>query len=142
VAWQATRMARPEEETKKEVAAVQAALHQAMLVGDTKTLQSLVDESFIWTRHFGEKTTRRALLDAVGSGELKYSKLETSDVTVDLYGDTAVVRGASFRQRSSFPGSGGKGDATPFTAFYTLTLVNQGSGWKAVAMHSGREQGQ
>jgi ketosteroid isomerase-like protein len=142
VAWQATRMARPEEEAKREVTAAQAALHRAMLGGDVKTLESLLDDGFIWTRRFGEKLARQALLDQMGSGSLRYSKLETRDVTVDLYGDTAVVRGASERQRSSFPGSGGGGDLAPFTAFYTLTFVNQGSGWKAVAMHSGRAQGQ
>lgn len=142
VAWQATRMARPEEEAKREVSAAQAALHQAMLAADLRTLESLLDEGFIWTRRFGEKLTRRALLDELGSGGLRYSKLETSDVTVDLYGDTAVVRGSSRRQRSSYPGSGGAGDAMPFTAFYTLTFVDHGSGWKAVAMHSGRAEGQ
>jgi hypothetical protein len=53
---------------------------------------------------------------------LKYSKLETTNVTVSLYGDTAVVRGVS----------------QPSTAFYTLTFVNKGGDWKAVAMHSSR----
>jgi len=136
VSWQATKMPRPEEEIKKEIAAAQAALHQAMLAADLKTLETLADESFIWTHRDGKQMTRKQLLDQLGSGQLKYSKLETNNVTVSVYGDTAIVRGVSPRQRSSFPGSGGSGDAKPFTAFYTLTFVNKGGDWKAVAMHT------
>jgi hypothetical protein len=78
------------------------------------------------------------LLDELRSGQLKYSKLETNNVTVSVHDDTAVVRGVSLRQRSAVPGSTGAGDADPFTAFYTLTFVNKGGDWKAVAMHASR----
>jgi ketosteroid isomerase-like protein len=141
VNWQATKMPRSAEEAeeaKKEVAAVQAAFHQAILAADLKTLETLVDESFIWTHRDGRQVTRRQLLDQLGSGQLKYSKLETNNVTVSVYDDTAVARGSAPRQRSAFPGSTGAGDATPFTAFYTLTFVNKGGAWKAVAMHTSR----
>jgi ketosteroid isomerase-like protein len=139
VNWQATRMPRSAEEVeeaKKEVAAVQAAFHQAMLAADLKALETLADEGFIWTHRDGRQVTRRQLLDELGAGQLKYSKLETSNVTVSVYDDTAVVRGASLRQRSAVPGS--TGDANPLTAFYTLTFVNKGGVWKAVAMHTSR----
>ena len=138
VAWQATKMPRPEEETKKEVAAAESAFHQAMLAADIKKLESLLDETFIWTHRTGEQMTRQQLLHDLGSGQLKYSKLETNNVTVAAYGDTAVVRGASLGQRSSFRGSEKSSDASPFTAFYTLTFVNKDGDWKAVAMHSTR----
>jgi hypothetical protein len=137
VSWQATRMPRSEEEARKEVAATEAAFHEAVLGSDVKKLESLLDESFIWTHTAGEQMTRQQLLDQLGSGRLKLSKLETNNVTVSVYGDTAVVRGVSPRQRSSIPGES-FGDASPFTAFYTLTFVNKGGGWKAVAMHSSR----
>jgi len=141
VSWQATRIPRTEkevEEVRKEVAAAQAAFHQAILAADLKTLEALADESFIWTHRDGKQMTKRQLLDQLGSGQLKYSKLDTNNVTVSVYDDTAVVRGASLRQRSAFPGSGGSGDASPFTAFYTLTFVNKGGAWKAVAIHTSR----
>jgi hypothetical protein len=107
-----------------------------MLAADLKTLETLADESFIWTHRDGRQVTKRQLLDELGSGQLKYSKLETNNVTVSVYDDTAVVRGASLRQRSAVPGS--TGDANPLTAFYTLTFVNKGGDWKAVAMHTSR----
>ena len=137
VNWQATRMPRPDEAANKEVAAAEAAFHQAILAADIKTLEALLDESFIWTHRAGEQMTRKQLLDELGSGQLKYSKLETNNVKVWVQGDTAVVRGVSPRQRSSIPGSAA-GDDSPFTAFYTLTLINRDGAWKAVAMHTSR----
>ncbi|HEV8487118.1 MAG TPA: nuclear transport factor 2 family protein [Blastocatellia bacterium] len=136
VSWQATRMPRAEEETKKEVSAIEAAFHQAILASDIKRLESLTDESFIWTHRTGEQITRQQLLDRLGSAQLKYSKLETSNVTVFVYGDSAVVRGVSTRQRSSISGSAGAGDSIPFADFYSLTFINKGGFWKAVSMHS------
>jgi Domain of unknown function (DUF4440) len=141
VSWQATKMPRSGEEVEavgKEVTAIQDAFHQAMLVADLKTLETSVDESFIWTHYDGKQVTKRQLLDELGSGRLKYSKLETSNVKVSVYDDTAVVRGVSLRQRSAFPGSTGTGDTSSFSAFYTLTFVNKGGAWKAVAMQTSR----
>ena len=137
VSWQATRMPRSEDEARKEVAAIEAAFHQAILAADIKRLESLTDESFIWTHDAGQRVTRQQLIAHLGAKQLKYSKLETNNVTLSVYGDTAIVRGESPRQRSAIPGST-SGDASPFTVYYTLTLLNKGSGWKAVAMHSSR----
>ena len=134
VSWQATRLPRAEEEVRKEVAAAEAAFHQAMLAGDVKKLESLLDETFVRTLRDGSRQTRREALEEFGSGRLKFTRLETSGVTVDVYGDAAVVRGKSLRQRSAVPGA--EADAAPFEFFYTLTLVNKGGTWKAVAMHS------
>jgi Domain of unknown function (DUF4440) len=137
VSWQATRMPRSEDHVRKDIAVMETAFHKATLAGDIKKLESLLDETFVWTQDNGQQVSRRTLLEQLGSGRLKYSKVETSDVTISIYGDTAVVRGASSRQRSSVPGEAAE-DASPFTAFYTLTFANKGGSWRAVAMHSSR----
>src|SRR5687768_16351477 len=62
VNWQATRVPLTEAEAKKEVAAADAALHQAMLAADVKQLAALIDESFIWTQSNGEALDRQRLL--------------------------------------------------------------------------------
>ena len=134
VSWQATRVPRAEEEVRKEVAAAEAAFHQAMLAGDVKRLESLLDETFVRTFRDGSRQTRREALEELGSGRLKFTRLETSGVTVDVYGDAAVVRGKSLRQRTAAPGA--EADAVPFELFYTMMLVNRGGTWKAVAMHA------
>ncbi len=136
VNWQATRIPRGGDEAKKDVAATEAVFHKAILSADAKTLESILDEGFVWTQSTGEKMTRQQLLDQITSGQLKYSKLETSNVTINVFGDTAVVRGVTNRQRSPAPGSTGATTPTSFTAFYTLTFVNQGGVWKAVSMHT------
>jgi Domain of unknown function (DUF4440) len=109
-----------------------------VLASDVKTLESLTDESFVWTQPTGERQTRQQLIDGLASGRLRYSKLEAKDVTVNVYGDAAVVRGSLLWQRPSPAGAERVGDAGSSAEFYTLTLVNKGGEWKAVAMHSSR----
>jgi hypothetical protein len=135
VNWQATKMPRPAEEGKKEVAVIESAFHQAILAADVKKLESLLDESFIWTHRTGQQTTRQQLLDDLGSSQLKYVKLETNNVTVNLYGESAVVRGTSTRQYAPALASPSV-KPPPWTLFYTLTFVNKDGAWKAVAMHT------
>jgi hypothetical protein len=137
VAWQATRLPRSEEDNQKEVAMAEAAFHKAMLDADVKKLASLTDGTFVMTRTNGQQISQKQLLDFLGSGQLKYAKLETKDTRINLYGDTAVARGMSLRQHSSMPGAP-TGDPAPLETFYTLTFVNQGGGWKAVALHLSR----
>lgn len=137
VGWQATRIPRPDEKSKKEVAEAATRFHQALLKGDTRALESMIDESFIWVGQNAEQMTRQKLIDDLSTGRLKYSKSETNNVTVSMYGDSAVVRGVSSQQRSAIPGSA-SGDANAFTLIYTLTFVNSGDGWKAAAIHSSR----
>src|ERR1041385_9162720 len=50
VNWQSTRMPRTEAESKSEVTAADAVLHQAILSRDADKLRAFTDESFIWTR--------------------------------------------------------------------------------------------
>jgi len=135
VNWQSTRMPRTVEESKTEAAAFDTAFHQAMLAGDGAKLGALTDDSFIWIRPEGTQISRKQLVDDLTSRQLRFAKLENSKVTVSVFGDTAVVRGESLRQRSAVPGRT-MPDAVPATVFYTLTLVNQVGGWKAVALQT------
>jgi hypothetical protein len=138
VNWQATRMPRAEEDSKKEVTMTGTALFQSLLSTDVKRLSTLADPSFIWTHTDGHQMSRQELITVLTEGRLKYSRLESDKLSISVYGDTAVLRGESLRQRSSIPETPGKGDEAPFIAFYTITFVNQGGPWKAVAMHTSR----
>ena len=115
VSWQSTRMSRTAEESKREVADADAAFHQALAAADVNKLTALTDATFIWTQNTNQMN-RKQLLDDVGAGRLKYVKPETAKSSASVYGDTAVVRGDAGR--------------------YTLTFINQGGAWKAVAMHT------
>ena len=135
VSWQATRMPRSEEEAKRSVAANEAAFHQAILTANTKALERLIDPSFSWTQRNGDQIKLQRLLDDLGSGRLKYSKIETTDVTISVYGDAAVVRGVARSQRVSFPGASA-GDGVPSVEHYTMMIGNRDGAWKVLAMHT------
>ncbi len=134
VAWQATRVPTPEEEARKIVSETEASYQRAILAADVKTLESIVHPSFIWTHTTGQQDNREKMLGELTSGKLKYSKLETNNVVVNVYGDTAVVRGVSPRQRARQPGAAE--DPKAFTVFYTITMVNFGGSWRIVAFHT------
>ena len=136
VSWQSTRMAKTEEDSKREVTASETALFRALLEADTKRLAMLIDSSFVWTHGDGRQATRQQLLTALTEGRLKYSKIENAKVTYSISGETAIVRGESTRQRTAIPDKPGPGDAAPITSFFTLMLISQGGPWRAVAMHT------
>ena len=135
VSWQATRMPRSEEDAKRSIAPSEAAFHQAILTANTKALERLIDPSFSWTQRNGDQIKLPRLLGDLGSGRLKYSKLETTDVTISVYGDAAVVRGVARIQRASIPGSS-DGDRVPSVEHYTMMLGNRDGVWKVLAMHT------
>ena len=112
VNWQSTRMPRTEEESKAEVAAAVAAFQTALAGGDGKKLGLLTDPTFVWTSGGGKQVTQKQLTDGAAPAELRSVKFDGSAVSV--YGETAVVRGAS----------------------YTMTFISQGGAWRLVALHT------
>ena len=122
VNWQSTRMPRTEEESKRELADADAAFHQAIATADINKLTALTDETFVWTRGTG-KVSRKQLLADLSGARLKHVKPDTAKSSISVYGETAVVRGER---------------PNPAMGRYTLTFINQGGVWKAIAMHSGQ----
>ena len=113
VNWQSTRMPRSEAESKTEVAATEAAFHQAMTAADVDKLTALTDSTFVWTRG-AVQIAREQLLDDLRAGKVKYGKPDPAKMTVSVYGDTAIIHGES----------------------YTLVFIYQIGGWKAVTLHT------
>ena len=139
VSWQATRLPRTETQTTKQLLAIDHKFGKAMLSADVNMLEVILDESFVWTQDAGEQVTGKQFVENLRSGRLKFSQVENRNVSVSTYGDTGVVRGATIRRRSALPSSPGAADAAAYTAFYTLTFVNKGGLWKAVALHTSRQ---
>ena len=115
VNWQSTRMPRSEAESKTEVAATEAAFHQAMTAADVDKLTALTDSTFVWTRG-AVQIAREQLLDDLRAGKVKYGKPDPAKMTVSVYGDTAIIHGES----------------------YTLVFIYQIGGWKVVTLHTSR----
>jgi ketosteroid isomerase-like protein len=115
VAWQSTRVPRPEEDARKEVAAAEDAFRRAVLARDVQALEALTDADCLWVTGTGEKGSRADLLDAVRAGNVKVPAAP-ADATVVVHGDGAVAVASA----------------------YTLTLADEGDGWKAVVVQLSR----
>jgi hypothetical protein len=122
VAWQATRAKRDEEAVSREVAAAQAAFDRALATADVATLEGLLDPSFLGTLGPGLPRTGVTILEDLRTGTLKLTPVETDVVNVVAYGNAAVLHGV-WKLASS-------------KALLTATYVNDGNGWKIVALHS------
>jgi hypothetical protein len=109
VGWQSTRMPRPEDEARKQVARAQAALDRSL------------DATFVWTRGDGERLTKEQLARERDQ-ELPCADLDASSIDIAVYGDAAVLRGQVKPGMSC-----------------TTTFVNKDGDWVAVAMQSSGE---
>jgi ketosteroid isomerase-like protein len=99
----------------------------ALQGSDIKALSALFAQSFVDTDETGHRSDKAEVLRVLESGELKIRKLQLSDMKAYVYGDAAVVTGAS-RQDGDFQGQ----RLAPKIVF-TDTFVRDRNGWKAVA---------
>ena len=113
VNWQSTRMPRTEAESKSEVTSASTAFQDAILAANLDQITALTDSTFVWT-HGSVQTTRQQLLDDLRARKVKYEKPDPAQMSISVYGDTAVVHGAN----------------------YTMTFINQLGVWRAVALHT------
>jgi hypothetical protein len=97
-------------------------------------LETILDETFVWTHDAGQQVSPAAVARSAWLRPVEILRLGVNNPTVSVNGDTAVVRGSSQRQRVLSPDEG-SGGTNPFTVF-TLTFVNKGGGWKAIAIHT------
>jgi len=113
VNWQSTRMPRTEAESKSEVTSASTAFEDAIISANLDQITALTDPTFVWT-HGSAQTTRQQLLDDLRARKVKYQKPDPAQISISVYGDTAVVHGAN----------------------YTMTFINQLGVWRAVSLHT------
>lgn len=120
VNWQSTRMPRTEVESKRELTDVEAALHDALATGDLNKLTALTDPAFVALIGANQMNVKQ-LADNVRLHGMKYVKPDVTKSTISVFGETAVVRGEG---------------PSPTKHRYSITYINQGGAWKAIAMHT------
>ena len=113
VNWQSTRMPRTEAESKSEVTSASTAFQDAIVTANLEQITALTDPTFVWT-HGSIQTTRQQLLDDLRARKLKYEKPDPAQISISVYGETAIVHGAN----------------------YTMTFINQLGVWRAVSLHT------
>lgn len=110
------------------VRAVEMARGQALLRADTVALSRMLADEFVEISRLGTVRTRAANIRDIASGELKLTSLRYDSLTVQIYGEVAVLQGiadnaGTFR---GFPFAG--------KIRYTRIFVRRDGRWQAVAM--------
>lgn len=108
--------------------ALESARGQALVRGDTTALSRMIAEDFVEVTRLGTLRTKADNLREISSGALKLTTVKYDSVSVQVYGDVAVVREiadntGTFR---GFPFSG--------RIWSTRVFVRRDGRWQAVAM--------
>jgi hypothetical protein len=99
----------------------------ALQRSDTKTLSALWAQTYVDTDETGHRSDKAEVLRVLKSGALKLRKLQLSDMKAYVYGDAAIVTGASV-QDGEF-----QGQPLAIKIVFTDTFVRHGFEWIAVA---------
>lgn len=112
---------------EEDVRKAEAAWAKAVMAKDEPKLNQMLAEGLVYTHSTGSVDTKDQYLSKLKSGAQKYDGLQSSDMSVHMYGNTAVVN-AKIRMTGSTNG-------TPFDnkLLYTHTWVKQSGHWQLVA---------
>ncbi|MCH7746154.1 MAG: nuclear transport factor 2 family protein [Chloroflexi bacterium] len=105
---------------------------QAMTSADTDALKLILADELTYTHTSAAQDTKQSLIEALQSGTLKYESIDTDDVNVRVYGDTAVVTGSAKLRVVS------RGQNNSFALRFTDVYAKQDDRWQMVAWQSTR----
>lgn len=107
-------------------------LREALLNGDTKTLDRLWADDYTLTTRNGKILTKSQRITSIESGKLRYLKTEEhTDLNIRLYGNTAIVTGLG----GTITNREGKKIVSGKKRFTEVYIYGHGS-WKIVARHA------
>ena len=100
----------------------------ALVRGDVRALEEILADDFLLIDVMsGSEVPRAAMLDVLGSGQLKFHSIEPAEARVRRYGAAAVITGRT-EMRMSF------GDqAIAARSRYTHVFVEQDGRWRMVS---------
>jgi ketosteroid isomerase-like protein len=127
--------AAPSGKAEQEVVQVSKEIVEAYGRNDFAALDRLLADDYISTQAFGIQS-KAQLMDAWKSGRIKYSSASDTDLSVKVYGDSAVTTGILTLK--------GRNPAREFTihARYTGAWVKQKGQWRLVASQLSEVAGQ
>jgi len=76
---------------EKEIRAVFDQINDALLKGDAAAWGKLAADDYTSIGADGKAFSKAEVVDGIRASKIKYESIDTSDVQVRLYGDTAVV---------------------------------------------------
>ncbi len=112
---------------KEEILQIERDRNQAIISGNAAALDKMTSDDYTFITLRGELRTKSEIIQGFKSGSFHYGSREISDLSVRIYGSTAVVTGRS-NQKGSENGKDYSGDYR-----FTRVYVNQGGRWQTVA---------
>ena len=99
----------------------------AVVKADVATLEGLTSDDYILINANGQVSNKAETMSMIKTGKIKLTSNEVSDMTVRVYGDTAVVTGKS-TAKGSINGIELKGPV-----MFTRVYVKKNGKWQSVA---------
>jgi ketosteroid isomerase-like protein len=99
----------------------------AVVKADVATLEGLTSDDYILINANGQVSNKAETMSNIKTGKIKLTSNEVSDMTVRVYGDTAVVTGKS-TAKGSINGIELKGPV-----MFTRVYVKKNGKWQSVA---------
>lgn len=113
-----------------ELLQLNSQLDSALLQKDTAKLRSIYAEGLLVTNPEGRVLNRDEQILNVATTELSWQAVESRNVKLNFYGNTAVLNG-EFEATASY-----RGTPLNLRERYTSTWVKTNDGWKLVAQQS------
>lgn len=110
----------------------EAALCEAFVKADEKTITRIEDERYTLTDSHGGVTGRDGDLGEAKKGDPRYSEFRNHSQKIRFYGDTAIINGITSLKGES----GGKSFTGDFQ--FTDTWIKRNGEWKIVSSHASR----
>jgi len=130
VAAQSRQHGETEAMVKQEILRIEDERNRAVVSGDAAALDRLTAADYTFITLRGELRTKDEIVKGFRSGAFHYDTRTISDLTVRVYGNTAIVVGRS-NQKGSENGKDYSGDYR-----FTRVYVKQGGQWETVALQT------
>ena len=106
------------------------ALTDAVIKGDVKEVDRLTGDDYIHISPHGKVYHKNHILSGLTDGRLTFEKIDDSEVTVAVYGDTAVLTGLSKMKGKSKRSRGDFNEDYRWTRVYILA-AGIGRPWRS-----------
>ena len=104
----------------------------AMLKADAAALEKLLGDELSYTHSNALVQDKKAFIDDIKTGKIKYLTVEANDQKVHVFGNTAIVTGGASVHVIQ------NGNDLTFKIRYTDAHINRGGAWQMVAWQSTR----
>lgn len=83
-------------ELRTDILAIEEARYRAMIAGNSRELEDILDVNLIYTHSDGSRDSRETYLAKLTSGYFRYRRIDAPIDVISSFDDTAVVAGRMF----------------------------------------------